>query len=92
MTLSRGHVGCFRVWLAEVTRGPICRTAEGREELVVTRGGSRSWLHPWTATRSRWSPPVQNIGTGPSEPRRLRSDTTAPESRPGLWDGESDRK
>lgn len=52
MTLSRGHVGCFRVWLAEVTRGPICQTAEGREELVVTRDGSRSWLHPWTATRS----------------------------------------
>lgn len=47
MTLSKGHVGCFRVWLVEVTQGPICRRAEGREELlVVMRGGSRSWLHP----------------------------------------------
>lgn len=27
-----------------------------------------------------------------SEPRLLKSDTTGPESRPGLWDGESDRK
>ena len=55
MTLSKGHVGCFRVWLVEVTQGPICRRAEGREELlVVMRGGSRSWLHPCTAMRSRW--------------------------------------
>lgn len=93
MPLSRGHVGCFRVWLVEVTRGPICRRAEGREELlVVTTGGCRSWLHPWTAMRSGMVPTVQSLGTGPPEPGLLKPDTTGPESRPGLWDGESDRK
>lgn len=59
-------------------------------------GGDDGWLQELAASldshEERMVPTVQSLGTGPPEPRLLKSDTTGPESRPGLWDGESDRK